>query len=559
MRFARYHSSLLLIGALLLGGCFPVVRYADRPRLECADPPPVCRPDTFNEIRIDTSAAVGLASHYLSITQVAGLNSDDDEFSVAFAGADGGRGIATIRRPGGQPVAEELTAVRFQGVARAARDRDLNAAGIDGAVGGPSLAGRDSIYLAARPAGSVLGDYDIFAGEYRGGSVNAAAWSGISSLVYWDAQPSVAPDGRAVYFASDRPGGFGGTDIYVSRRAADGTWSAPENLGAGVNTPCDELSPWASGNGRWLYFSSAGHATVGGYDLFRAEISAGQFARASNLGRPINTAADELFPSAPSSADSDTLLYYTSNQAGASGFDIYVLHRLRRPGRSVTNADPRTVDMTGIVRDPQGRPISGARVTVEPRDPPGPPVTVSTDPQGGFTVPVKEGRTYRITTGSQTTLYTGEEIRIPIMEGHLVFPHDVVIPDTVTFRVNFPFNDASNPYLFTLDENGLPSNLRWTDMIDQAAAFLQQFNTNRDYRFLITGHTDPVGSDPFNLDLGRRRAEFIRNELVKRGVSAGLLTVGSEGESRMLAPRAEEDEDRYHARLRRVELIRLER
>ncbi len=548
---------LPLLGTLLLGGCFSVVHFPDRARMECIDPPPPpCLPGSFSEITIDTSSTTGRSSHYLKIERVGGLSGADDEFGIGFIERDGSRGIATIRGRNGGPSLEEMIAIRLPDITRAVAEQSVTVQNIQGAVGGATLiAGSAPIYFAARSAGSVAGDYDLFAGNYEA-RIEATPWNTISSLLYWDAQPAIAPDGNAIYFASDRPGGFGGTDIYVSRRAADGTWSDPQNIGPAVNSSCDELSPWVSGNGRWLYFSSAGHATVGGYDLFRAPILGEQFGAAENLGRPINTPGDELFPSAPVGADPDTLLYYSSNQPGSQGFDIYVLHRLRRSGRPITNVASRTVTMNGIVIDPQGRPVPHAQVTIEQRDPPGPRIQIETTPEGNYQVQVEEGRTYEIVAGSQNTLYYQEEVRIPISDGRTSLTHTAIIPDTVTFRVNFPFNDASTPYPFTLDANGLPTNLRWDDMIDRAATFLQQFNNRQAYRFQINGHTDPVGSDAFNLDLGRRRAEFIRNELVRRGVSSQILSIGSEGENRPLPAREGEDQTLYHARLRRVELIR---
>jgi OOP family OmpA-OmpF porin len=92
-------------------------------------------------------------------------------------------------------------------------------------------------------------------------------------------------------------------------------------------------------------------------------------------------------------------------------------------------------------------------------------------------------------------------------------------------------------------------------MIDRAAGFLRTI-TSPSANIEIVGHTDPVGSDEFNIGLGRRRAEFIRRELIKRGVPERLLTVRTEGERRPLAERANEPQDLYHARLRRVELIK---
>jgi len=549
-------AGLILSGSIPQGGCHTIVRFPDQPRLECAEPvPPPCLPEKFSEVTIDTSAGSGASTHYLTISRVDGLDGPDDEFSVNFTRRNGSQGLATIRERGTR-APESLIGVRLPRIDAATAERNIGVGGIRGAVGGGALTtGGDSIFLAARDAGSVMGDYDIFSGSFSGDAIDASRRR-ISSPVYWDAQPTLSPDGRAVYFASDRRGGHGGTDLYVSRRSADGTWSAPANLGPGVNTPCDELSPFISGDGRWLFFSSAGHATVGGYDLFRAPIAGGEVGRAENLGQPINTPGDELFPTAPQGADPDTLLYYSSNQAGSNGFDIYVLHRLRRSGRVVGTVEPRSIRLTGVVFDPGGRPLPQAQVTLEPRDPPGTEITKQTDREGRFEFEVREGETYELVAGSDSTLYLREIVRIPILDGRRTITHDVTLPDTITFRVNFPFNDASNPYEFTLDEHGLPTNLRWSDMIDRAAEFLRRFNDQGRSAFMIVGHTDPVGSDPFNLDLGRRRAEFIRNELVKRGVASRLLLTSSEGEQRPLGRRPDEGEDLYHARLRRVELIR---
>ncbi|NRA49208.1 MAG: carboxypeptidase regulatory-like domain-containing protein, partial [Phaeodactylibacter sp.] len=102
--------------------------------------------------------------------------------------------------------------------------------------------------------------------------------------------PSIAPDGNTLYFASDRPDGFGGFDIYVSYRMGN-TWSAPENLGPVVNSPGDEISPFHDGN--YLFFSSNYHQGMGGYDIFRAEQANGRYARIFHLGNLINSSRDD--------------------------------------------------------------------------------------------------------------------------------------------------------------------------------------------------------------------------------------------------------------------------
>ncbi len=137
---------------------------------------------------------------------------------------------------------------------------------------------------------------------------------------YSTGYPCFSPDGQALYFASDRPGGFGGFDLYVSFKTPTG-WSAPENLGDGVNTPGDEISPFLLGT--TLYFASDWHAGFGGYDLFKAEKVGHSFANVENLGPGINSSRDDyglIF------SEEQGRGYLYSNRIGGEGFeDIYRL------------------------------------------------------------------------------------------------------------------------------------------------------------------------------------------------------------------------------------------
>ena len=138
----------------------------------------------------------------------------------------------------------------------------------------------------------------------------------------------MSSDSTLIVFASDRPGSMGGTDLWYSYRVQD-QWSEPTLVGGPVNTPCDELSPRFAGDSV-IVFASAGHATVGGYDLFSARIIRNgtdlKLEAPKNLGTPVNTQYDELFPVW---ADARTL-YYASDQPKRKGadrkdFDLYVL------------------------------------------------------------------------------------------------------------------------------------------------------------------------------------------------------------------------------------------
>lgn len=107
---------------------------------------------------------------------------------------------------------------------------------------------------------------------------------------------AITPDHTQIYFASDRPGGFGGTDLYRCQKLPSGDWSEPFNLGPSINTAFDEDFPTLSADGRMLYFSSKGHTSMGGYDIFRALLDtvSGNWTAVKNVGYPINTPDDDM-------------------------------------------------------------------------------------------------------------------------------------------------------------------------------------------------------------------------------------------------------------------------
>lgn len=138
---------------------------------------------------------------------------------------------------------------------------------------------------------------------------------------HWESQPSLSVDGKELYFVSDRPGGYGGTDIWVCRRH-DGGWRTPENLGPTVNTAGNEAGPFIHYDNQTLYFSSTGHIGMGGSDLFvcRRQVD-GSWGEPQNLGYPVNTESDES--RLVVSADGRTA-YFASDQLGGMGKnDIY--------------------------------------------------------------------------------------------------------------------------------------------------------------------------------------------------------------------------------------------
>lgn len=140
---------------------------------------------------------------------------------------------------------------------------------------------------------------------------------------YWEGSCSLSGDGQLLYFASDRPGGLGGRDIYVSRMQSDSTWGPAQNLGPSVNTPFNDDAPHIHPDGIHLFFSSEGHSSMGGYDLFYTMMKQGVWQEPINLGFPINTPADERYYVL--SADGGTAYYSSDNKGGFGQQDIYTV------------------------------------------------------------------------------------------------------------------------------------------------------------------------------------------------------------------------------------------
>lgn len=139
----------------------------------------------------------------------------------------------------------------------------------------------------------------------------------------WENNSSLSPDGRMLFFSSNRPGGFGGKDIYKSRLLPDGAWGKAQNLGDKINTPFDEDAPFIHYDGRLLIFSSQGHNSMGGYDIFKTYLNTSDstWSAPENMGFPINTPGDEIHYVLSPSGDNG---YYGLGKADGFGdFDIY--------------------------------------------------------------------------------------------------------------------------------------------------------------------------------------------------------------------------------------------
>jgi outer membrane protein OmpA-like peptidoglycan-associated protein len=164
--------------------------------------------------------------------------------------------------------------------------------------------------------------------DINGGDICESNWDGIS----WSKSQSVSPlintpgfetfaciskDGNTLYFVSDRPGGLGGRDIWYAAKTPDGKWGVPVNMGPEINTKYDEESPFISKDEKTIYFSSKGHKTMGGFDIFKSTFGKdGKWSEPENLKAPINTTDDDLYYTESANGKR---IYFSSTRPGGHG------------------------------------------------------------------------------------------------------------------------------------------------------------------------------------------------------------------------------------------------
>lgn len=145
----------------------------------------------------------------------------------------------------------------------------------------------------------------------------------INTPKYLESTASITPDGKVIYFASDRVGGHGGLDIFKIEKKNDGTWSAPENLGPEINSSANEDAPFIHPDQRTLFFTSDGHNTMGGRDIFKSTSVNGKWTKPENMGYPVNTTANDNYFTLI--ADGTRGYFSSDRKGGNGGQDIYFI------------------------------------------------------------------------------------------------------------------------------------------------------------------------------------------------------------------------------------------
>lgn len=397
------------------------------------------------------------------------------------------------------------------------------------------------LYFAACGWGDGNGSCDIYIIKRESDTI----WSqplpvpGKVNTSYWESQAALSADETEMYFASNRPGGYGGSDIYKSVKLGDGSWSAAFNLGPEVNTQGDEMSPFIHADGKSLYFSSNGHAfSMGGRDIYFSKADeTGRWTKPVNVGYPVNTFANEM--NLVVSADA-TMVFVTSDRGGDStGFDILMFEPLKQ------EVFPQAVDyMQVVVLDK----ISSQRITAAfDLSSSNSETTIQhgeTDFNGSFFIALKPSVEYKLQLEKPGYLLYSDLISIEKEALNNKVVHIATLEPLVINKQLVLEN-----VLFETGESVIqPSSFA---ELNNLAGFLSQ---NQQYSIEISGHTDAVGSDKENLVLSEERAQAVGLFLQHKGIAANRITTKGYGAAKAVADN-ETEEGRKQNRRTEIKII----
>ena len=334
-----------------------------------------------------------------------------------------------------------------------------------------------------------------------------AAWSKPTEVVIARdtlssfAHPAVSPDGNWLYFVSDMPGGLGGYDIWRCMLLSNGSVGAPENLGKPVNTPGNEMFPTFRPNGD-LYFSSDGHPGLGGLDIFfitsRTQVC-------EHPGAPLNSQGDDFGMTFEGRLNRG---FFCSNRGDSRGYDhIYSFF------------NPEIVQtVKGWVYEQDGYELTAAQVYMVGNDGTNQKLSVRGD--GSFTQEIKAGVDYVFLATCKGFLNHQEQLRVePVKKSE-------------EYVLQFPLANISAPVLienifYDFDKATLRPESQTA--LDELVKLL---NENPNITIELSAHTDYKGSDQYNERLSQRRAESVVNYLIAHGIASDRLTPKGYGEGK---------------------------
>ncbi len=380
------------------------------------------------------------------------------------------------------------------------------------------------IYFARCGAEDGLGSCDIYVSEKIGGQWQEPKnlGSNVNSSA-WDSQPCIASDGRTLFFVSNRKDGFGKSDIYYTYLQDNGQWTKAKNCGKNINTAGNEMSPFVHQSNSVIYFASDEHIGMGGFDLFYSKIENGKFQPATNLGYPINTSKDEN--SLTLSAQGDYAIY-------ASDLDLYEF-TMPQSIRPLAASYIKGIILDKETNQPlkaklQIKNLKNAKLAHE---------SYSDKKTGEFLICLAEGEEYAFSISCENYLFYSENfstkqenqekeiLLVPIKTG------EGLILNNIFFATN------SHELLST--------------SFAELNTLIELLQNNPSLKLLVEGHTDNVGKAEHNQILSQQRAEAIVTYLTENGIEHSRLKAKGYGFSK---PISDNDTEQGRAMNRRTEI-----
>ena len=362
-----------------------------------------------------------------------------------------------------------------------------------------------------------------------------------------ESSSSYTPDGNTIYFISDKEGGLGGRDIYTSTKSLKGKWGEAVNLGPIINTPEDEEGIFVHPDGKTIYFSSKGHQTMGGYDVFKSiyNDSLKSWSKPENIGYPINTTDEDVFFSV---AASGKHAYYSSVRADGYGEkDIYRV-TFFGPVKSVilntednliashnepvkekvklARIDIKEAQLTllkgFILDDKTNKPLEATIEIIDNERNEVIASFTSNSVTGRYLVSMPAGKNYGISVKKENYLFHSENFDLAATAEYQEVQKDIKLKNIavgqsiVLKNIFFDFNKST---LRKESENE----------IAQLTKLLVDIPT---MKIEISGHTDSYGSDTYNKNLSHQRAKAVYDRLIQNGIKADRLTFMGYGEEK---------------------------
>ena len=376
----------------------------------------------------------------------------------------------------------------------------------------------NTLYFASCNRRGGMGSCDIYVSEFKNGD-----WTYPKNLgrkintKYWESQPSISADGKTLYFASNRPGGFGDADLYVSHKDKNGNWSKPKNLGSKINTRKSEQSPFIHQDGKTLYFCSNGLVGLGKNDLFYTKYNDSTgWQIPVNLGYPINTKGNEL--SLVVNANGTRAYYASKRNRGKGEADIYYfdLYKEARP--------EKITYLKGYVFDKKTKKRLKAEFKIVNLKTSEVVYNSFTDEQtGNFLICLlANDKNYAINVSKKGYMFYSENF--------VILAKDSLKPKILNIPLQ-PINVGEITVLhnifFDTDKYELKD-----ESLTELNKLLEFLTNNIDVNIEISGHTDNVGTNEHNVELSNNRAKAVYDFLIENNINPIRISYKGYGETK---------------------------